>query len=136
MKKLIGLFLILFLSSTVLIAQENRTARRGADMKAMQERMISELKLDEKQAAEYQKISDEFRSKMQSEREKMGGDRQAMFEKMKTLRAERDEKLKAVLSEEQFKQLHDGHAFWPRGGLGGAGGRSLRGKGDSHDCAG
>lgn len=31
MKKLIGLFLILFLSSTVLIAQENRTARRGAD---------------------------------------------------------------------------------------------------------
>ena len=73
MKKLIGLFLILFLSSTVLIAQENRTARRGADMKAMQERMISELKLDEKQAAEYQKISDEFRSKMQSEREKMGG---------------------------------------------------------------
>ncbi|HNU36857.1 MAG: hypothetical protein PHY27_12990 [Parabacteroides sp.] len=107
MKKLIGLFLILFLSSTVLIAQENRTARRGADMKAMQERMISELKLDEKQAAEYQKISDEFRSKMQSEREKMGGDRQAMFEKMKTLRAERDEKLKAVLSEEQFKQLQE-----------------------------
>ena len=43
MKKLIGLFLILFLSSTVLIAQENRTAKRGADMKAMQERMISEL---------------------------------------------------------------------------------------------
>ena len=107
MKKLIGLFLILFLSSTVLIAQENRTARRGADMKAMQERMISELKLDEKQAAEYQKISDEFRSTMQSEREKMGGDRQAMFEKMKTLRAERDEKLKAVLSEEQFKQLQE-----------------------------
>lgn len=107
MKKLIGLFLILFLSSTVLIAQENRTARRGADMKAMQERMISELKLDEKQADEYQKISDEFRSKMQSEREKMGGDRQAMFEKMKTLRAERDEKLKAVLSEEQFKQLQE-----------------------------
>ena len=107
MKKLIGLFLILFLSSTVLIAQENRTAKRGADMKAMQERMISELKLDEKKAAEYQKISDEFRSKMQSEREKMGGDRQAMFEKMKTLRAERDEKLKAVLSEEQFKQLQE-----------------------------
>ena len=107
MKKLIGLFLILFLSSTVLIAQENRTAKRGADMKAMQERMISELKLDEKLAAEYQKISDEFRSKMQSEREKMGGDRQAMFEKMKTLRAERDEKLKAVLSEEQFKQLQE-----------------------------
>lgn len=107
MKKLIGLFLILFLSSTVLIAQENRTAKRGADMKAMQERMISELKLDEKQAAEYQKISDEFRSNMQSEREKMGGDRQAMFEKMKTLRAERDEKLKAVLSEEQFKQLQE-----------------------------
>lgn len=104
MKKLIGLFLILFLSSTVLIAQENRTAKRGADM---QERMISELKLDEKQAAEYQKISDEFRSKMQSEREKMGGDRQAIFEKMKTLRAERDEKLKAVLSEEQFKQLQE-----------------------------
>lgn len=107
MKNLIGLFLILFLSSTVLFAQENRTAKRSADMKAMQERMISELKLDEKQAAEYQKISDEFRSKMQSEREKMGGDRQAMFEKMKTLRAERDEKLKAVLSEEQFKQLQE-----------------------------
>ena len=26
--------------------------------------------------------------------------------------------------------------FGPRGGLGGAGGGSLRGKGDSHDCAG
>ena len=121
MKKLIGLFLILFLSSTVLIAQENRTAKRGADMKAMQERMISELKLDEKKAAEYQKISDEFRSKMQSEREKMGGDRQAMFEKMKTLRAERDEKLKAVLSEEQFKQLQEKEKqmqgnIGPRGG--------------------
>ena len=34
------------------------------------------------------------------------------------------------------KRLRDGYALRARGGLGGAGGGNLRGKGDPHDCAG
>jgi hypothetical protein len=54
-KKLIGLFFdfVSELHSLDLLRKQNTKRVR---YEAMQERMISELKLDEKQAAEYQKI--------------------------------------------------------------------------------
>lgn len=107
MKKVISLFLVMLLSSATIFAQETKDESKSGNSKTMYERMISELKLDAKQAEEFRKINEDFRAEMQRERGDLKEDRKAQFEKMKTLREDRDKKLKSVLTEEQFKQFQE-----------------------------
>ena len=54
MKKVIGLCLVVLLSSTSVFARENRRMdKRKMDPSARCEKMIADLKLDEKQAVEF-----------------------------------------------------------------------------------
>lgn len=57
MKKVIGLCLVVLLSSTSVFARENRRMdKRKMDPSARCEKMIADLKLDEKQAVEFRKL--------------------------------------------------------------------------------
>ena len=57
MKKVIGLCLVVLLSSTSVFARENRRMdKRKMDPSARCEKMIADLKLDEKQAVEFRKF--------------------------------------------------------------------------------
>ena len=81
MKKVIGLFLVILISSTTVFAQSgNRQGKKG-DPSKRSEKMIEELKLDDKQAAEFRKIETEFRAQMEKEREAIKVDRSKMREK-------------------------------------------------------
>lgn len=107
MKKVIGLFLVILISTVSVFAQKDQRGKRGGDPAQRCEKMIAELKLDEKQAAEFRKINTEFREKMLKEREAIEADRQKMREQMKTLRNDRDEQLKKILTDEQYKQYQE-----------------------------
>ena len=72
MKKVIGLCLVVLLSSTSVFARENRRMdKRKMDPSARCEKMIADLKLDEKQAVEFRKLQKEYMEKAQKEREAM-----------------------------------------------------------------
>ena len=88
MKKVIGLCLVVLLSSTSVFARENRRMdKRKMDPSARCEKMIADLKLDEKQAVEA----------MKAEREKQR-------EKMLAMREDKNAQMKKILTEEQYKQ--------------------------------
>lgn len=57
-------------------------------------KMIADLKLDEKQAADFRKVEAEFRDKMKAERKQADWDRRKMREKMMSLRDDRDAEMK------------------------------------------
>lgn len=67
MKKVIGLCLVLLISSVSVFAQDGkRGAKKGGDPAQRCEKMIADLKLDEKQAADFRKVEAEFRDKMKA----------------------------------------------------------------------
>ena len=91
MKKVIGLCLVLLISSVSVFAQDGkRGAKKGGDPAQRCEKMIADLKLDEKQAADFRKVEAEFREKMEAERKQADLDRRKMREKMMSLRDDRD----------------------------------------------
>ena len=105
MKKVIGLCLVLLISSVSVFAQSGkRGAKKGGDPAQRCEKMIADLKLDEKQAVDFRKVETEFREKMKAERKQTESDRQKMREKMNTMRNDRDAQIKKILTEEQYKQ--------------------------------
>ena len=107
MKKVIGLCLVVLLSSTSVFARENRRMdKRKMDPSARCEKMIADLKLDEKQAADFRKVEAEFRDKMKAERKQADWDRRKMREKMMSLRDDRDAEMKKILTEDQYKQIN------------------------------
>ena len=105
MKKVIGLCLVLLVSSVSVFAQGGkRSAKKGGDPAQRCEKMIADLKLDEKQAADFRKVEAEFRDKMEAERKQLDSDRQKMREKMTAMRNDRDAEMKKILTEDQYKQ--------------------------------
>ena len=100
MKKVIGLCLVLLISSVSVFAQDDkRGAKKGGDPAQRCEKMIADLKLDEKQAADFRKVEAEFRDKMKAERKQADLDRRKMREKMMSLRDDRDAEMKKTRSE-------------------------------------
>ena len=103
MKKVIGLFLVILISSTTVFAQSgNRQGKKG-DPSKRSEKMIEELKLNDKQAAEFCKVEADFKDQMTKEREAVKEDRQKMREKMTAMRTEKDAQIKSILTDEQYK---------------------------------
>ena len=87
MKKVIGLCLVVLLSSTSVFARENRRMdKRKMDPSARCEKMIADLKLDEKQAVEFRKLQKEYMEKVQKEREAMKAEREKQREKIAGVR--------------------------------------------------
>nr|WP_129731944.1 Spy/CpxP family protein refolding chaperone [Parabacteroides goldsteinii] len=104
MKKVIGLFLVILISSTTVFAQSgNRQGRKG-DPSKRSEKIIEELKLDDKQAADFRKVEADFREQMKKEREAVKEDREKMREKMTAMRTEKDAQIKKILTDEQYNQ--------------------------------
>ncbi|WP_455627764.1 hypothetical protein [Parabacteroides chinchillae] len=104
MKKVIGLCLVIVLSSVSVFARDGkRMDKRNDDSSKRYETMVESLKLDEKQAAEFRKINQEFANKMKVERENAKVARDKKRAEMTAMRTERDAQLKKVLTEEQYK---------------------------------
>ncbi len=106
MKKVIGLFLVILISSATVFAQSgNRQGKKG-DPSQRSEKMIEELKLDDKQAAEFRKVEADFREQMNKEREAVKDDREKMREK--------EAQIKKILTDEQYKQYQEKQKKAPR----------------------
>ena len=107
MKKVIGLFLVILLSTVSVYAQKEKRSNKGGDPSQRIEKLIKELNLNDKQAADFRKLNTEFREKMQKERGNMDSDRQKMREKMTSMRNEMNAEVKKILNDEQFKQYQE-----------------------------
>ena len=100
MKKVIGLCLVVLLSSTSVFARENRRMdKRKMDPSARCEKMIADLKL-----VEFRKLHKEYLDKAQKEREAMKAEREKQREKMLAMREDKNAQMKKILTEEQYKQ--------------------------------
>lgn len=107
MKKIIGLSLVMLVSSVSLFAQSAERSRRGTreiDPEKRCERMISKLQLDEKQAADFKKLNEKYAQQMTKEREAMKAEREKQQTKMLAMRDAHDKDVKKLLTEEQYKQ--------------------------------
>ena len=78
--------------------------KRKMDPSARCEKMIADLKLDEKQAVEFRKLQKEYMEKAQKEREAMKAEREKQREKMLAMREDKNAQMKKILTEEQYKQ--------------------------------
>lgn len=97
MKKVIGLCLVVLLSSTSVFARENRRMdKRKMDPSARCEKMIADLKLDEKQAVEFRKLQKEYMEKAQKEREAMKAEREKQREKMLAMREDKNAQIRGT----------------------------------------
>lgn len=118
MKKVIGLCLVVLMSSVSVFAQEGKRGdKKGGDPTQRMEKMIKDLDLNEQQAADFRKIEAEYREKMKVEREQAKSDRENMREKMQTMKENRNAEIKKILTEEQYtKFLEKQNSQSPRKG--------------------
>jgi len=66
-----------------------------------------DLNLNDKQFAEFKKIDEDFRKKQTAVRQNAAGDREKMREENTKLTTERNTKLKAALTADQFKKYEE-----------------------------
>ena len=110
MKKVISksLLIALLLVIPLMSIAQNRGDRATMEERRKQqsEQLKKELKLNKKQAAQFDKINEKFDKKRQemfaSGRD--SGDREGMREKMTKMREDHNKELKEILTEKQFKK--------------------------------
>ena len=95
-KQILGLAVVLFMGSTVCMAQDNRGGR--PDMSKRIEQMVTELGLNETQAKDFKAVMEEMRTNRNS-----SGERPSR-EEMQKKRNEADAKIKKILTDEQYKK--------------------------------
>lgn len=107
MKKVIVVALVALISVCSLFAQEKKQDRRRMDPSKRMEQLITELKLDEKQAAEVREVEKSFREEMMKNRDSAKEEREKMREKMETMKKDRDKKMEEILTPEQYKKYQE-----------------------------
>ncbi len=99
---------LIVISSLNLVIAQPGGGRGGPNMDPAEmanrqtERMTTALELSEEQAANIKEINLTYADIVMEARENRSGDREEMREKMQGIRADRNEELKTVLTEEQY----------------------------------
>jgi hypothetical protein len=101
--KTAALLLLSVLSVNTVFAQRNFDPQRMADR---QTKMINEhiSSLTGQQKTQVKELNEQYSKSMSDLWSNNSGDRQAMREKMQAMRKDRNEKLKAIFNEAQYKQ--------------------------------
>ena len=102
-KKLFVSFLFMFSFSLIAFAQQGGGGRGMMNDEAYAD-MKTKVGLDDQQLAKIKVIYTESSTKMRTERENIGDDREKMMEVMTKINAERDESVKKLLNAEQAKK--------------------------------
>ena len=140
MKNLLSIIAVALLMSMTSFAQGPGGGRGGRgpmteeDVKERVSSLAETLKMTDDQQDKILKYELEFNTKMQVEREKNQGNREAMRESMMKYREEREEKYSEVLTEEQmtkYREIREQRRGQrpQRDGQGGEGNRPERGRG-------
>jgi hypothetical protein len=104
--KITAIFALLMFSGMITFAQQRQTVEER--VKNVMEKLRSPLKLDDDQAKKTESVFTNFYQAQQKMMEEMRGSGErpdrSVFEKITT---ERDEKLKAIFSADQYKKFKD-----------------------------
>lgn len=119
MKKIIGLCLVMLMVCSVsMFAQWDRSGRSDMDPSKRVEKMITDLNLSENQATDLRKIENEYHDRMKNnmesmqrgrelteeQREAMRTEREKHREQMETWMNEKNERVRGVLTEDQYRR--------------------------------
>ncbi len=106
MKKIVALVVVILVSSVSVFANNGIRPKDGkkADPSQRCEKMVSDLDLNEKQAADFKKIQSEYQEKVKTMRDKSEADRQQMKEQITTMRTEKNAEIKKILTDEQYQK--------------------------------
>ncbi|MCD7932431.1 MAG: DUF4890 domain-containing protein [Tannerellaceae bacterium] len=114
MKKIVGLCLVVLMSTASLFAQDGRRGQRDFDPTERIEKTIRDLNLNDDQAAQYRAIEKEYADRWKTDRERMDGnreDREQMRadmekrrEEMERMQNEKHERVKQILTDDQYKR--------------------------------
>ena len=117
-----GILALMALLMVTLSAQAQRGQRNATPEQRAKhmEKMVADLGLDETTAASYKTIEENFYNKTQEIR-KEDTDRKAKREKLKTLRAEMDEQVKEIFTDEQYEKYQELRKKRRKRGRGGEG---------------
>lgn len=110
MKKVIGLCLAICLCSTSLCAQRNQNDNKKSNRVSRCEKLIQKLNLNEKQAVDFREIHQEFSEKLREGRKEMNEgkeNRKEVRNKLVKIREEKNEELKKILTQDQYKQYQE-----------------------------
>ena len=77
----------------------------NSERQAAMQQLVTELGLNEEQQTQLQAIQQKYRGQMQAIREENQGDFQAMRSSMMELRANQNEEIKTILTDEQFAKF-------------------------------
>lgn len=113
-------FMLMF--AFVVAAQERGRGMSEEDRAKRYEQLKTDLGLNDQQVDSLKAIDTAFFTKMREQREKSGGDRDAMRADMQKMNEERNERVKAILSEEQYKKYVEAESQRRQRGPGGSGG--------------
>ena len=121
-------FVTCLLTFAIMVSAQDGQRRGGFQMTPEQraayfDQMKKDLNLNDKQFADFKKVSEEYQTKTREAMEKAGDDREARREVMTKLRAEQNDKLKSVLTADQFKKYEEIQAQRMQRGGGGGGNR-------------
>lgn len=106
MKKILVLG-CLFMFAFMVSAQNRGGGQGPGDMDKRYEELKKKLSLNDQQVDSLKVIDQEFFTKMREQREKNGGDREKGREEMKKMGEQRDERVKTILTDEQFTKYKE-----------------------------
>jgi Skp family chaperone for outer membrane proteins len=106
MKKFL-VFGCMFMFAFMASAQNRGSGRGPGDMEKRYEELKKNLNLNDQQVDSLKVIDQEFFTKMREQREKKGNDREKGREEMRKMGEQRDERVKTILTEEQFTKYKE-----------------------------
>lgn len=109
MKRILSTSILLVFMAVVAMAQPPQGGQFSPEdmAKSQTEQMTKDLKLNEQQVEKVSALNTKYMENMQSIFQNAGGDREQMREKMEAFRTERNDELKKILTEEQFKKYQE-----------------------------
>lgn len=108
MKKGLVLAMLVMFTSVMAFAQEaTKQDNKRPDPSKRYEQMAKELNLNEKQSKEFIKINKDFSDKAKKLRDEANTDKEKARTDMIRMRNDRNDQIKKVLTDEQFKNFQD-----------------------------
>ena len=109
MKKVFALVLILMAASVSAFAQDGsqQNNRQRMTPEERMNKIAKDLQLNEKQTKDFKKINEEFMDKLKKQRESGEKDQKKAREAMESARKDRNDKIKKVLTEDQYKKFEE-----------------------------
>jgi len=119
MKRILIVCITMIFACAMSMSAQDRQGRRGGNPEQRYEQMKKELGLEDAQVDSLKAIDTQFRAEFQKAREQNGGNGGFNPEEMQKMNEKRNERVKTILTDEQYTKYLELQQSQRRGGPGG-----------------